>query len=90
MADIIRQVEVHCGERGRALAFVWNTFLVTNDKTMSNFQTDNRQLKASNAQVNGLRCGGGEAVRQGTGVCKDSLLLTNNKASSTLKVYTGN
>lgn len=53
MADIIRQVEVHCGERGRALAFVWNTFLVTNDKTMSNFQTDNRQLKASNAQVRG-------------------------------------
>ena len=26
MADIVRQVEVHCLERGRALALVWNLY----------------------------------------------------------------
>lgn len=33
MADLIRQVEVHCGERGRALAYTWNAYLVSEQAT---------------------------------------------------------
>lgn len=26
MADLVRQTEVHCAERGKALALVWNLY----------------------------------------------------------------
>lgn len=37
-ADLVRQVEVHCGERGRALTLVWNTLLSTSQATMERFR----------------------------------------------------
>lgn len=31
MADMVRQVEVHCAERGRTLTLLWNLYTATMD-----------------------------------------------------------
>ena len=48
------QVEVNCGERGRALSFVWNTYLTAHERTVAGLKKDLRRLTVSNEEVRGL------------------------------------
>eukprot|EP00798_Chlamydomonas_sp_ICE-L_P021463 gene21463-28435_t len=53
MADIIRQVEVHCGERGRVLAYIWNAYLTTHENVMVGMKKENSRLLVSQRQLSG-------------------------------------
>ena len=37
MAEAVRQVEVHCAERGRAVALVWNLYTAAMSATLGRF-----------------------------------------------------
>lgn len=50
-ADLIRQVEVHCGERGRVLAHIWNCHLNTLDSTMMALRQTNVSLQSKIGEV---------------------------------------
>ncbi|KAJ9505696.1 hypothetical protein QJQ45_024225 [Haematococcus lacustris] len=50
MADAIRQVEVHCSERGRVMAYTWNAFLTSHEGALAALQGENAQLAAHNRQ----------------------------------------
>ena len=45
------QVEVNCGERGRALSYVWNTYLTAHERTVQGLKKDLRVLTATNEEV---------------------------------------
>ncbi|KAL6751890.1 hypothetical protein V8C86DRAFT_643232 [Haematococcus lacustris] len=51
MADAIRQVEVHCSERGRVMAYIWNAFLTSHEGALAALQGENAQLSAHNRQL---------------------------------------
>lgn len=39
-----RQVEVHCGEQGRALAHLWNTYITSLEATVGALRRSNQRL----------------------------------------------
>ncbi len=45
------QVEVHCGERGRVLAHIWNAYLSTHEGAMSSLRAENAKLADVNHKV---------------------------------------
>lgn len=45
MADVIRQVEVHCGERGRLLAQLWNCHISTLEGSLAELRRANEGLR---------------------------------------------
>ncbi len=48
-----RQVEVHCGEQGRALARLWNTAATSLEATLDALQRSNAALAAQLAGLQG-------------------------------------
>src|SRR5689334_7755677 len=62
------QVEVHCGERGRVLAYTWNAFLSTYEGMMRSLTKSNQELSQANTQVSDYaapcHAGGSSHVRQ--------------------------
>ena len=36
MAELVRQVEVHCSERAHAIAFTWNAYTAAMDASLRN------------------------------------------------------
>ncbi|KAG2434787.1 hypothetical protein HXX76_007672 [Chlamydomonas incerta] len=51
LADIVRQVEVGCGERGRALAGVWNAFVAAHQESVDALH---RHAAAQQAEIHEL------------------------------------
>ncbi len=45
------QVEVHCGDRGRSLARVWNAFVSTVEATSVELRNEKARLEAANAAL---------------------------------------
>lgn len=50
-ADLVRQAEVACGERGRALAAAWNAAVEAGDGAARGLRESNRALKARAAEL---------------------------------------
>ncbi|GAX74225.1 hypothetical protein CEUSTIGMA_g1674.t1 [Chlamydomonas eustigma] len=51
MADLVRQVEVQCGERGRVLSYVWNACMASHEMMVQELKRDVARLSLKNQEL---------------------------------------
>ncbi|GAX74216.1 hypothetical protein CEUSTIGMA_g1665.t1 [Chlamydomonas eustigma] len=55
MADLVRQVEVQCGERGRVLSYVWNACMASHEMMVQELKRDVARLSLKNLDRDSTR-----------------------------------